>query len=160
MRIHCHPHALWCPGQNHRTRVKRSTPAEKLDQSRNIKEHVRCIRTLTSLAIDSGFDAKRVRIHNLISGDDRGSKGRKRIKALSTTKLAAAPALLPVSGAYVVSSGVAKNVIECAWSRNILAFPAKNDCQLTFIIYLVALQSGGQHNRITRILQSIRTLHK
>src|SRR6516225_9060468 len=59
-RTHGHSHALWCPGQNHRTWVEGSTPAQKLDQSRNIKEHVRCIRTLTSLAIDSGFDTKRI----------------------------------------------------------------------------------------------------
>src|SRR5215472_5572676 len=99
-------------------------------------------------------------IRDLIPCDNRGAKWSEGIKALSPTKLAAAQTPLPISCADVVSGRVAQYIIEGLSSRSILAFSAENDRQLTFIINLVTLQFGRQHNRIARILQGIRALHE
>src|SRR5262245_18659849 len=101
-----------------------------------------------------------VRIRDLIPRDDRGAKWSKGIEALSAAKLAAAKPPLPISCAYIVSRGVAQYIIERASARSILAFPAENNRQLAFIINLVALQFGRQHDRIARILHGIRPLHE
>src|SRR5579863_456376 len=155
-RLHRARDAAWRAGRNQCPGFQRKDRRKHLDQLETIEDQIARVRMLAQLAVDEGLEFERMRVAQLVGGDDPRSDRPVGIERLAERHGRRTP--LPITHADIVDDEIPRDHLARAVAWHMTASAADNESQLA----LVVERFGGarQMNRIIRRVDATRLFVK